>query len=443
MGLPILHRFRWLLGMLPGLAILGVLAGIAVAGHLSDWKISNLPSLWKRVTGTQRDPDQTADEMKRNGSNGLQFTSPEALEKSGIKTAPVTQRPLSQYLTAYGTIDYSRDRLAHLSTRAAGHVWKVYKRVGEPVHKGEVLGLIDASEVGRAKAEYLLAVRTLELKTHTQEQLRQTPAVPDRQLREGETALAEARIRLFTAQQALVNLGLPVRGEQLTHLSDEQLARRLQFLGLPETLASTFDPATTTANLVPLAAPFDGVVIRSEVAVGEVVNSTQPQFVVADVRRLWITLDVRQEDAGSVHKGQRLTFQPDGTPGVEAAGEVAWVSTEVNDKTRTVSVRAEVDNARGQLRARSFGTGKILIVEKPEAVTVPAESVQWNGSAPLLFVRQDSGLSFEPRTVQVGLRSGGYVEVLAGVRPGEIVATTGSHALRSELFRNQVGHDAR
>jgi cobalt-zinc-cadmium efflux system membrane fusion protein len=466
--------FRSVLGLLPSLAVLVILAGLAVAGHLTGWKLNNLPQLWKPAgdSGEASTSKESADPKEASEEKGLHFASQEALDKCGIKTAPVTQQPLKQYVAANGTIDYSRTRLAHLSTRASGHVWKVYKRAGEPVRKGEILGLIDASDVGRAKADYLQAYRALELKVENQESLKQVAtnaAVPERQLREGAAAVSEARIRLYTAQQALVNLGLPVHAEQLAGLSDEQLARRVQFLGLPETLAATLDPATTTANLVPLAAPFDGVVIRSELAEGEVVNSTQPQFIIADVRRVWVTLDVRQEDASLVHKGQRATFTPDGSPGVEAAGEVAWVSTEVDDKTRTVRVRAEVDNPEGKngrrpLLARSFGAGMILVGEKPSTVTVPTKALQWTwpgkhqpqakentatapaeglqrtGATPLLFVLQADGLSFEPRTVRVGLQNGEFTEILDGARLGEHVATTGSHVLRSELFKSEIGH---
>src|SRR5262249_51146488 len=152
-------------GLLPGLAVLGILAGMAIAGHLAGWRVSNVPQLWNGAVRSEETGDNREDADKKESApaHGLRFPSQEALEKSGIKTATVSQRPLSQFVVANGTIDYSRDRLAHRATRAPGHVWKVYKRVGEPVRKGDVLGLIDAGEVGRAKAEYLSAVRSLEL----------------------------------------------------------------------------------------------------------------------------------------------------------------------------------------------------------------------------------------------------------------------------------------
>jgi cobalt-zinc-cadmium efflux system membrane fusion protein len=171
---------------------------------------------------------------------------------------------------------------------------------------------------------------------------------------------------------------------------------------------------------------------------GEVVSSTPPQFTVADLSRLWVMLDVRQEDMAKLRKGQPITFHPDGAlPDGAAKGTVSWISTEVDDKTRTVRVRAEVENPEGQLRARSFGTGRIIIAEEPNALAVPSAALQWKGTDPLVFVQQNGGLSFERRLVRIGIRDGDYIEVQEGIRPGEIVATTGSHMLRSQFFLNE------
>ncbi len=438
------HFMHSALGLLPSLAVLGVLAALAVVGHLTGWKLSNLSGLWKSAGNTAEATGvkERADKSNASASQPIRFSSQEALEKSGIKTAQVTRQPITQYVVANGTIDYNRTRLAHLATRAPGNVWKVYKQVGDPVSKGEVLGLIESTEIGRAKAEFLQALRAHELKAENlrrAKKVEDSGALPERQLREAEAAASEAGIRLFTAEQALVNLGLPIRSEKLNGLSNDQLTARLQFLGLPESIARDLDPATTTANLLPLVAPFDGIVIRSEIAIGELVSSAGPQFTVADVRRLWVMLDIRQEDVGRVKKKQRITFRVDGDSTTEATGTVSWISTEVDDKTRMVRVRAEVDNTQGQLRARSFGTGRILISERPDAIAVPSEALQWNGSEALVFVCQSDGLSYEPRTVCVGIQNGDYTEVIDGVRPGEIVATSGSHVLRSQLFRSEIG----
>jgi cobalt-zinc-cadmium efflux system membrane fusion protein len=448
----ILQFFRRAISVLPTLVILGALAVLAVIGHFTEWKFSEVAKIWrwadfKSDSQTGSSPEEgtgkeTTVSPSKSESSGVRFKSREAVQRSGIKTAPVIKRAMAQSIVANGTIDYDRTRLAQLSTRVPGIVWKVYRRVGEPVRAGEVLGLVDAAEVGRAKAEFLQALRSLQLKTENFERQKRaaaTGAVAERSLQESEAAAAEARIRLFSAQQALVNLGLPIRSERVSNLSDDRLTAYLRFLGLPQPIAQTLDPVTTTANLMPLVAPFDGTVIRSDMVEGEMVSSSPPQFTVADLRRLWVTLEVRQEDMAKVRKNQRLVFRPDGAPEVEATGTVSWISTEVDDKTRTVRVRAAIENAEGQLRARSFGTGRILVAEQPSAIAIPSAALQWKGSDSLVFVQQGDGLSFEPRPVHVGLRDQDYTEILDGVRPGEIVATIGSHMLSSQLFLSEHG----
>lgn len=439
----ILQFFRSAIALLPTLAVLSVLAALAVVGHLTEWKITEIAKLWKTAESVDSPADKPSNEIKPSaGETGVRFASVEAMEKSGIKTATVTKHKMSQAIVANGIIDYDRLRMAHLATRAPGIVWKVYRRIGDSVRKGEVLGLVDAVDVGRAKAEFLQALRSLQLKTDTLEREKRADAsgsVPERTLRESEAAVAEARIRLFSAQQALANLGLAIRTDEVKTLSDERLTAHLRFLGLPESITQTLDPAATTANLLPLVAPFEGVVIYSNMVEGEVVNSTPPQFTVADLRRLWVMLDVRQEEIARLRNGQRITFRTDGAPGVEATGMVSWISTEVDEKTRTVRVRAEVQNDQGQLRARSFGTGRIVVVEEMDATVVPSAAVQWKGSNSLVFVQQSDGLSFEPRPVRLGLSDGEYTEIVDGVRLGEIVATTGSHMLNAQLRRNETG----
>jgi cobalt-zinc-cadmium efflux system membrane fusion protein len=444
MRAQLLHFFRSAVSLLPALVVLGVLAGLAVVGHLTEWKISEAAKLWRTAGSTDEPGENKQGDSKEKSteSSGVRFASMMALEKSGLKTAAVSKRPISQSVVANGIIEYDRTRMAHLATRAPGTVWKVYRRVGDAVHKGEVLGLVDAFEVGRAKAEFLQALRSLQLKSQILERLKRSDssgAVPERTLQESEAAVTEARIRLFSAQQALANLGLPIRVEEVTTLPDDRLTAHLRFLGLPESITRTLDPVTATANLIPLLAPFDGVVIRSDMVEGELVSNTPPQFTVADLRQLWVMLDVCQEDSASLRKGQHITFHPDGASQLEAKGTVSWISPEVDDKTRTVRVRADVQNLDGQFRARSFGSGRILIAEEPGALVVPSTALQWKGSKALVFVRQGDGLSFEPRPVTLGLRDGDFTEVREGVRLGEIIATSGSHMLKSQLFLNENG----
>lgn len=369
----------------------------------------------------------------------VQFASKEAVLSSGIRVAAIRERPLVQHITANGVVDYDGTRVAHLAPRVPGTVWRVERQVGQPVRKGEVLAIVEAAEVGKARGDLLQALAVVEVKSKTLENLRKaSAAVSERAIQEAELALREARLRFFIAQQALVNLGLPVHLEDLGPISEEELARRVRFSGLPDSLVQSLDPIKATANLLPLTAPFDGLVIGRDMVVGEPVSATQPHFVVADTRSMWVMLDVRQEDIRLVRLGQEVRFRLDSSTDDAVAGKVSWISTEVDEKTRTVHVRAEVPNPDGQLRAHTFGTGRILVREQAQAIVVPQEAVQWDGCCHIVFVRIDDR-TFQVRKVRLGLRAGDLSEVRAGLLPGEVVATIGSHVLKSEIFKGRIG----
>jgi cobalt-zinc-cadmium efflux system membrane fusion protein len=270
-------------------------------------------------------------------------------------------------------------------------------------------------------------------------------AVSPAQFQEAESSLREAQIRLVSAQQSLVNLGLPVRPEEVRGLSAEEANRRLQFLGVPEKVIHTLDASTTTANLYPIKAPFGGVLVSREAVAGEVASTSTPLFVVVDTSRMWLTIHVKLEDAKYVARGLPVRFQTD-AGGVEANGNVDWVSPTVDkEKTRTVQVRVVLSNPEGRLRAGTFGTGYITLREEPKAVTVPNEAVHWDGSCNVVFVRDKDFFQpgphklFHTRTVRPGVKDEKHTEIIVGLLPGEVVATKGSGVLRAELLKNQLG----
>src|SRR5262249_46783284 len=132
--------------------------------------------------------------------------------------------------------------------------------------------------------------------------------VAERHVREAEAAARQAQIQAQVCVQALVNLCIPLNLAGLQGLDDEERAKPVQFAGLPDSIVQTLDPRTTTASLVPLVAPFDGVVIGRNMAIGEVVSPDEPHFEIADIGKVWVVLEVRKEDANQVRLGQRVSF---------------------------------------------------------------------------------------------------------------------------------------
>lgn len=421
------------------------------------WEHPEVAQLKVRPTITPADlarAQRALDFVERSANNPkcklharrVQFASREALEKQGIEPDQVQRARIEETITASGEVGYDQTRVASLATPVAGRVWRVEKEIGQPVRPGDVLALVDAAEVGKARAELLQAIGQAELRHKAVESMRPYVggAIPEARFREAETSLQEAQIRVVGAQQALINLGLPVRADELKGLGTDELARRIAFLGLPEDIVRTFEPRTTTANLIPVRAPLEGVIVARKAVAGEQVDPTKPLFVVADPRRLWLMLHVRLEDTRSLALGQLVRFRPDGGFG-ETSGKVAWISTAVDERTRTVEVRAELDNANGKLRANTFGLGTVLLREEAQAIVVPNEAVHWEGNCHVVFVydkdspRKDAPKVFHARSVRLGAKDEQHTEIIAGVLPGEMIATKNSGVLRAELLKSNLG----
>jgi cobalt-zinc-cadmium efflux system membrane fusion protein len=226
-------------------------------------------------------------------------------------------------------------------------------------------------------------------------------------------------------------------------MSTEQLKAKLRLLGLPDDVRQSLDAATASTNLLPVVAPLDGRVTSREIVAGEVVDATRTLFEVVDTRSLWLTLDVKGEEAGRVRVGQAVRFQSDS--GRQAInGTLAWCSTQADPRTRTVKVRAEVADPDRRLVANTFGAGRVILRDEERVVTVPNGAVQWDGCCHVVFVRDKDYLTsnykvFHVRKVRVGGRDERNTEVVAGVLPGELVVTKGSGLMLTELLRSELG----
>lgn len=456
------QRFQTVVAAAPNLLVLFTLIGIGYWGHTYHWQIPKFSALFgedafaaspgKSHGGSSRRQDQQTDKLAalpatHTGSfPPIHFSSVAALRKSGITIGEVEERNMDEYVSAYGSVSYDETRLAHLSWRVPGIVWRVEKQLGDSVKKGDILAIIDSNEVGKAKAEFLeadvksdLAVKTFERLTAARQ------SIPEQQLREAEAEVRMTKVRKFNAQQALINLGLPISLQDSTRLSDNELAARLHFLGLPPEIVEELDRETASANLLPLVSPLDGLVIERKIVTGEVVEPGEAEFIVADLRRMWLILNVRKEDAAGLELGMPAFFTSTGLAG-EVESKLSWIATEADRRTRGLQVRAEVDNplvpsldAEGtpgqwRLRAYMFGNGRIRIREKPDALVVPSSAVQWDGTRHLVFSPEDKdGTTFQPIIVQVGVVRDGYTEIRSGVTLGQPIVTNGSYLLKSEL----------
>lgn len=469
----------------PNVLVLGSLGLLAFYGHETDWTF--LPSHWGKhhahahedaghghgdetsaATAVDGSGSETAPAVDNAPPQAASTPAPveddednkevvhvesDAHGDSFIEVHPVIDRQMEEYVVAPGAVTYVRNGVASLAARVPGTVWRVEKRLGDTVRQGEILVILDASAVGDAKAAFLESLVDAELKQLTVDRLESAgQAVAGRQLAEARSARRQSLVTRFNAQQALINLGFSIRHEDFDGLSDVERSRKIHFLGLPDQLANTLDRSSTSANLIPVVAPFDGVVIKCDVVRGEVVSPERSELAIADVSKMLIRLNINKEDALRVAVGQPIEYVADGIPGTLSC-KVNWISTELDDKTRTLQALAEVDNplvdADGDgishrlLKANTYGVGRIRVRNQPSAMAVPAMAVQWDGEKHFVFVEARSdddaaAAAYCQRVVLPGTIDDGFVEIIKGLENGERVVVDGSHTLKSEMATRKL-----
>ena len=394
-------------------------------------------------------PREENDAKCKKHQRRLQLASDEIAGRLGLAFAPVVRGRVQETIHASGEIAYDPNRVARIGPSVPGTVWRVEKKPGDKVKRGEVLALVEAAEVGKAKAEFQLALVQLELRRETLAKLRPMArsTVAGKDIQTAEVAVEQAEVRVLTTEQSLGNLGMPIRAESVRGLSPADLARRMQFLGLPDPMAKELSGRTESSNLLPLVAPFDGEIVVHSAVKDQAADSGRPLFTVADTGRMWLTLQIRPGDAGRIRAGQLVRFRHPGHTGSVAwdAGTVAWVSPAADEKTRTVPVRVDLPNPSDRHHANTFGTADVILRDEPEAVIVPTSAVHWDGCCHIVFVRDKSySKVVHVRKVRLGATdqpglAGPVTEIAAGLLPGEWVAVTNSGVFRSELLKNDLG----
>ena len=181
--------------------------------------------------------------------------------------------------------------------------------------------------------------------------------------------------------------------------------------------------------LIDILSPADGVVLARNVTLGQRFDKGAEWFRIADLEKVWILADLLEGDAPLARPGMTAKVT---VPGQAAASTavVSRVPPHFDPVSRTMKVRLEVENPGARLRPDMYVDVE-LRVDRPEALTVPADAIVDSGLRSTVFVEASQGV-FEPRHVETGWRAGNRVEVLSGLEPGDRIVTSGAFLVDSE-----------
>jgi len=334
-----------------------------------------------------------ADEVSQAKGQGPTIRiNPAVVQNMNVQTAMVERRDLEQEIRTVGYLEYDQERMVTVTTKYSGWVEKVYVNyVGEPVKKGQPLFEIYSPELVQTEQELLSAI----------EYSGKFDSSGTEAGRRAEALVGSARERL-----------------RYWDISTDQI----------ENLERTGEVIRT----LQVVAPASGLVMKRMAGLeGMAVQPGMEVYHIADLRSLWLSVEVFEHQVAQIDIGSAAEVELTYLPGEIFRGTVRFIEPEFSEATRTLQVKIEVLNLDGRLRSGMFGTVRFHPLAARQALVVPTQSVLRTGQRNVVIVDLGEG-SFAPREVIAGREGGGFVEILEGVKEGDLIVTSSQFLIDSE-----------
>lgn len=349
-------------------------------------------------------------EEHKEGEDGMVKISSQAISRSGLRVATVVEGSLKGSVEVAAEVQLNPDSVAHISPLVEGQLVDVKVTLGDKVEVDQELTTLRSVTLGQARADMsrAMALRNVARQNlDRQKQLRAEGISSERSLLEARFAFEEATAEQSAAMSRLRVFG--VRGGSGPGLS--------------------------------LTSPISGLVLERHATRGESVSPQDTLFVLGDLSRVWVIGRVYEKQIAKVAVGMQATLTLVAYPSRTWTGTVDFVASALDEETRTLPVRVEIDNPDGTLRPGLFGTLRLATSEDSGKVAlVPLTAIQTMENRPVVFVPGHEEGEFEMLPVTTGRASNGQIEILEGLSPGSGVVVEGGFVLKSELMRGQLGH---
>lgn len=377
---------------------LGVLLAIIfVAGVVSIWRASHA----KPAAPVDKPRTQSSRLSLPDEAGQLAFLKLETLVTAAL--------PASEPMNA--RLSLADDQTARIFPPLAGRVISLQASIGDTVKAGAPLAILDAPDFGQAIAD-----------------LRKAEADSSQKIK----ALSRAEI-LFQGD-ALARRDLEA-AEADAHASKAESERaRLRLANLAPAGSSI------EGQRLVLRAPLAGIVVDRQANPGTEVrpDAPNPLFVISDLRRLWLNIDLPEKAAALARPGETVNFTLDAYPGIDFVGRVERVGAMVDPATRRIPVRAVVDNSDGRLKPEMFARATLSAPDAPQVVRLPVGALLTGGLSARVFI-QVGPRDFERRVVTIARQDAefAYLAPESAVKAGDIVVVRGAMLLASELAQGE------
>ena len=357
------------------------------------------------ILGSCSNDSEIADIKKKNPNEVT--ASSEILDQ--IKFEPAKIIPIKKTLDIPGSIEVKQNLLARIGSPVQGRIIEIKGELGKTVKQGDVLAVINSTELAKQQLAYIKSVQMVELKTKAYERavlLFDADVVSEAQKLQRKTELSAAKADMEASKDQLSVMGMTVKEIEAIQ-SETQI--------------------DATTNIV---AKIDGKIIKKNVNVGQVVDPTEDIFTIAMLNEVWGVAQVPERQIGFLKEGDDLLIDVPAYESKFVEGKITYLGDIVDPVTRTVTIRTEIDNAHGLLKPDMLITMKVS-GKKIEKVGVPINAIVSIDDIPNIFVKTGEN-KFLMRPVTLGIKNKDSVHIDDGLLEGEEVVIDGAFHLNNE-----------
>jgi len=325
----------------------------------------------------------------------------------GIFTQTVSQHSFADEVVAPGEVMVNLYRTAEVTPRIMAQIIHRHARMGETVKKGQKLVTLSSVEMAEAQGQLLVADKEWQ-----------------RVQKLGRKVVAEKRY--VTAQVDHQQVYAKVLAFGMTEAQVKMLLKQ----GDVSKATGTFD----------LLSPQSGTVISDDfVIVGRVVEPGQVLMEVSDESRLWVEAKLSADVVTAVKVG--ATARVSGDERQWTSGKVIQIHRRMDETTRTLAVRIELDSSESSLRPGQFVKSAIALTAGKAVMAVPSEAVVLLRGGYVVFrvVFKPEGEEIHPVTVERGVTRGNWTEIKAGLALNDEIVSQGVYVLKSLLLKSMIG----
>jgi cobalt-zinc-cadmium efflux system membrane fusion protein len=352
--------------------------------------------------------EHAEDKEAAHADDGVIHFTPGQITVAGITVATAGPKHLDTFIRMPGQIALNEDRTAHVTPRAAGSVRDVSADLGQQVRKDQVLASIASADIAGQRGALTASQKRVDYARRivaTERTLWEEKITARQDLLKAEQELIEAEVARDTVRQQLQALGAAGSGG---------------------------------SNLLAIRAPFDGIIVEKHITLGEVVGADTRVFTLTDLSTVWADVVVPARDLDIVRVGTTAVIRSIASS-TTAPGKVSFVSSLVGEASRSAKARVVLANPGAAWRPGLAVNVDIVTGSSDVPVAVAREAIQTVDTRQVVYKRVKEGFIAQP--VSTGRADGRFIEITAGLNPGDTYAASGSFTIKAEQGKGEASHE--